>query len=99
MSCTGSTIGDLLLNIEPSQIEEFNTITTADFALLSVGGNDLGFFDILNSCIFRFYSFYSRTCEEALHWADLQLASSDFENYLRLAIMEIFDRVHWEKRP
>ncbi|KFH44160.1 Lipase-like protein [Hapsidospora chrysogenum ATCC 11550] len=99
LSCTGARIQDLLLHREPSQIGEFNTTHTADFALLSIGGNDLGFFDIMNSCIFRFYSFYSGTCEEALHRAEVQLAGPDFENYLRLAIMEILDRVHWEKRP
>ncbi|CAI6097117.1 unnamed protein product [Clonostachys chloroleuca] len=99
LSCTGSTITDLLVNSDPSQIGGFNTSQTADFALLSVGGNDLGFFDIMNSCIFRFYSLYSGTCEEALQKSEKQLASPDFENYLRLAIMEILDRVQWEKRP
>ena len=99
LSCTGSTIGDLLLNSDSSQIEQFNTTSTADFALLSIGGNDLGFFDIMNSCIFRFYSFYSGTCEEALRRSEEQLASSDFENHLRLAMTELLDRVHWEKRP
>ncbi|KAK1243074.1 hypothetical protein MKX07_003702 [Trichoderma sp. CBMAI-0711] len=99
LSCTGSTVGDMLAGAEHSQIDGFNTTSTADFALLSIGGNDLGFFDIMNSCIFRFYSFYSGTCETALCHADEQMASSDFENRLRLAIMEILDRVRWEKRP
>lgn len=99
LSCTGSAIDDLLVDSDPSQIHGFNTSTTADFALLSVGGNDLGFFDIMNSCIFRFYSFYSGTCEEALQRSEAQLASTDFENNLRLVITEILDRVHWEKRP
>lgn len=99
LSCTGASIEDVMLNSDKSQIGQFNTTTTADFALLSIGGNDLGFFQIMNSCIFRFYSFYSGTCKEALRMADEQLASPDFENELRLAIMEILDRVHWEKRP
>jgi hypothetical protein len=89
----------MLTGAERSQIDGFNTTSTADFALLSIGGNDLGFFDIMNSCIFRFYSFYSGTCETALRHADEQMASSDFENRLRLVIMEILDRVRWEKRP
>lgn len=99
LSCTGAGIDDVLLNSDETQIGQFNTTTTADFATLSIGGNDLGFFDIMNSCIFRFYSFYSGTCEEALRKADEQLASRDFETQLRLAITEILDRVHWEKRP
>lgn len=100
LSCTGSTINDLLSGGgEPSQIDKFNTTLDTDFALLSVGGNDLGFFDIMNSCIFRFYSVYSGTCEAALRKADEQLASPEFEHRLQLAIMEILDKVHWEKRP
>ncbi|KAL7814900.1 SGNH hydrolase [Trichoderma aethiopicum] len=99
LSCTGSTAGDMLAGAEHSQIDGFNTTLTADFALLSIGGNDLGFFDIMNSCIFRFYSFYSGTCETALRHADEQMASSEFEIRLRLVIMEILDRVRWEKRP
>lgn len=99
LSCTGSTVNDMLAGAEHSQIDGFNTTATADFALLSIGGNDLGFFEIMNSCIFRFYSFYSGTCESALRHADEQMASSDFEHRLRLAIMEILDHVRWEKRP
>lgn len=99
LSCTGSTVNDMLAGAEHSQIDEFNTTATADFALLSIGGNDLGFFEIMNSCIFRFYSFYSGTCESALQRADEHMASTQFEDRLRLVIMEILDRVQWEKRP
>lgn len=99
LSCTGSTVKDMLVGSKRSQIDELNTTTTADFALLSVGGNDLGFFDIMNGCIFRFYSFYSGTCEEALKKSEAAIAGPSFEAALRLAITEILDRVHWEKKP
>lgn len=99
LSCTGSTTNNLLAGSDPSQIDELNTTLHSDFALLSVGGNDLGFFDIMNSCIFRFYSVYSGTCEAALQKSHEQLASPDFEHRLRLVITEILDRVKWEKRP
>lgn len=99
LSCTGSTIQDVLLDSDESQIGSLNASLDADFALLSVGGNDLGFFEIMNSCIFRFYSFYSGTCDEALAQADEALASPDFDEHLRLVIIEILDSVQWEKRP
>lgn len=99
LSCTGSTIEDVLAGGDHSQIDLFNTTDSADFALLSIGGNDLGFFDIMNSCIFRFYSFYSGTCEAALARSEQQIASPEFDSHLRLLIMEILDRVQWEKRP
>lgn len=99
LSCTGSTVQDVLAGGDHSQIDLFNTTASADFALLSIGGNDLGFFDIMNSCIFRFYSFYSGTCEAALERSEAQIAGPEFDQLLRLLIMEILDRVHWEKRP
>lgn len=99
LSCTGSTIGDMLAGSDHSQIDGLNATSGADFALLSIGGNDLGFFDIMNSCIFRFYSFYSGTCEEALRRSETALEGPDFEHHLRLVIMEILDSVQWEKRP
>lgn len=99
LSCTGSTIGDMLAGSDRSQIDNLNMTSDADFALLSIGGNDLGFFDIMNSCIFRFYSFYSGTCEDALRNSERAINGPEFEHYLRLAIMEVLDRVQWEKRP
>ena len=99
LSCTGSTIEDVLSGTAQSQIDALNTTSEIDFALLSIGGNDLGFFEIMNSCIFRFYSFYSGTCADALSRSAEALASPKFEHRLRLAIMEILDIVQWEKRP
>ncbi|KAJ6787616.1 hypothetical protein PWT90_10142 [Aphanocladium album] len=99
LSCTGSTIDDVLAGGDRSQIDLFNTTASADFALLSIGGNDLGFFDIMNSCIFRFYSFYSGTCDAALARSRDHIAGPAFDQHLRLLIMEVLDRVQWEKRP
>jgi hypothetical protein len=65
LSCTGATTANLLSGGEDSQMDALNVSAPTpgadgpDFALLSVGGNDLGFFDVINACIFRFYSFYS----------------------------------------
>ena len=98
LSCTGAGVDDVLSGAESSQIDNLNITSTTDFALLSIGGNDLGFFDILNSCIYRFYSFYSGTCEDAIKKSEAALASPDFEHRLRLAITEILDRIQWEKR-
>ncbi|OLN81621.1 Lipase 1-like protein 3 [Colletotrichum chlorophyti] len=99
LSCTGSTTGNILSGGERSQIDRFNTSVNTDFAVLSVGGNDLGFFRVMNACIFRFYSFYSGTCETALQEASAELESNEFEERLEMVIMQILDRVRWEKRP
>lgn len=70
-----------------------------DFALMSVGGNDLGFFEVMNACIFRFYNFYSGTCESALEHAQERLDGTEFEDRLRIAILELLNKVKWDKKP
>ncbi|KAH8167019.1 hypothetical protein CIB48_g1231 [Xylaria polymorpha] len=102
LSCTGATTADITSAIsgsEESQIDRFNASLPADFALLSVGGNDLGFFEVMNACVFRFYNFYSGTCETALAHARANLESDEFEIRLRIVIMEILDKIRWEKKP
>ncbi|WYZ40297.1 hypothetical protein EsH8_IV_000638 [Colletotrichum jinshuiense] len=99
LSCTGSTTSNVLSGGERSQVDSFNTSINADFAVLSIGGNDLGFFRVMNACIFRFYSFYSGTCETALQYVSDQIEGTDFEHRLEMVIMQILDRVQWEKRP
>jgi hypothetical protein len=104
LSCTGSVTEDVLSGGDSSQIDTFNLTYGApnnrpDFATLSIGGNDLGFFDVMNACVFRFYSFYSGTCETALAASDVQINSPLFEYRLGLILTEILNKVHWEKRP
>jgi len=99
LSCTGSTTDDVLAGGDRSQIDSINTTVPMDFALLSIGGNDLGFFEVMNACVFRFYSFYSGTCESALERADQHIHSEEFDQRLRMVILEVLDRVQWEKKP
>jgi len=99
LSCTGASTEDLLAGGARSQIDAFNASLGADFATLSMGGNDLGFFDVMNACIFRFYSFYSGTCDAALARAEAALAAPALDQRLLVALLQILDRAPWEKKP
>ncbi|KAI3397675.1 hypothetical protein diail_10444 [Diaporthe ilicicola] len=104
LSCTGAVTADLLSGAAQKgkpqgQVDVLNASLPVDFATLSIGGNDLGFFDVMNACIFRFYSFYSGTCEAALEAADAAVRSSAFEQRLEVILLEVLDRVAWERRP
>lgn len=108
LSCTGAKTTDLISSSSPlspvraadvSQVDAVNSSLPLDFATLSIGGNDLGFFDVMNACIFRFYSFYSGTCEAALAAADTALRSDVFERRLDIILHEILDKVAWERHP
>lgn len=103
LSCTGAVTADILsgdgAKAREGQVDLLNASLPLDFATLSVGGNDMGFFDVMNACIFRFYSFYSGTCEAALEAADAAVKSSVFEQRLGVILHEVLDKVSWEKRP
>ncbi|KUI64576.1 Lipase 1 [Cytospora mali] len=99
LSCTGAVTTGLLSGQPDSQIDLLNTSLPVDFATLSIGGNDLGFFSVMNACIFRFYGFYSGTCKAALAAADAAIRSNEFELRLEIILQEILDKVAWEKRP
>lgn len=109
LSCTGATAEDILSSSNknnsghvatstPSQIDVLDASRPVDFALLTAGGNDLGFFDVMNACIFRFYYFYSGTCETALARAQSRLDSRDFDERLHILITELLDKVRWERK-
>ncbi|KAI3337449.1 SGNH hydrolase [Xylariaceae sp. AK1471] len=99
LSCTGHRTTNVMVGGEQSQIDAFNSSLPTDFALLSIGGNDLGFFDVMNACVFRFYEFFSGNCEDALANSRAMLEGDDFEIRLQVVIMEILDKVRWEKKP
>lgn len=102
LSCTGSRTTDILAGPAPATPGQVGTLDPSlplDFATLSVGGNDLGFFDVMNACIFRFYAQYSGTCKAALADADAALRDGAFARRLDLVLREVLDRAGWERRP
>ena len=66
LSCTGSSTADVL----GDQIGSVNVSLPIAFSTLSIGGDDVGFFDVINACVFRFYAFYSGGCEGVLTAAE-----------------------------
>ena len=91
----------------PGQIDSLLTSPSdaaLDFVTLSIGGNDVGFFDVINACVFRFYGYYSGTCEAALLASEALIAQDDslpdsFASHLTLILLQLLDRVRWEKHP
>ncbi|KAI2010549.1 hypothetical protein LOZ50_001033 [Ophidiomyces ophidiicola] len=58
--------------------EQIGAIENADFVTLSVGGNDIGFFNVLNGCAYRFYGPASPDCEKMLMMAKKKIKSNEF---------------------
>ncbi|EEQ35467.1 hypothetical protein McanMca71_003119 [Microsporum canis] len=58
--------------------EYIDRVENASVATLSIGGNDVGFFNLLNACIYNFYGPFSGSCEETLEFAEAVIASDEF---------------------
>ncbi|WEW60679.1 hypothetical protein PRK78_006166 [Emydomyces testavorans] len=58
--------------------DQIDAIKGADFVTLSIGGNDAGFFDILNGCIYKFYGPASPSCENIKKSAREKMMSKEF---------------------
>lgn len=50
-TCSGAKATDLLSGNANSQVDLWQRPQNADIATISIGGNDLGFFNILNACV------------------------------------------------
>lgn len=105
LSCTGARTASLLpdpnpsTHSQPTQLEALNTSLPTDFATLSIGGNDIGFFDVMNACIFRFYAFRSGSCPAALAQAETTIRSGVLRAHIVLILLSILDRARWERHP
>ncbi|KAK4194273.1 SGNH hydrolase-type esterase domain-containing protein [Triangularia verruculosa] len=107
LSCTGATTLDLLSSSpsspDTSQIDAFNSTPTPSFATLSIAGNDLDFFSLLNACVFRFYGpLGSESCPDALKRAEDTLSPQKTQKLklrIRLILLEILGKIAWERHP
>ncbi|KAH0547495.1 hypothetical protein GP486_008434, partial [Trichoglossum hirsutum] len=64
IACTGATTGDVLKNQVPS-IDQ-----AADFISVTMGGNNIGFGNIVNGCVYRFNGPFAPNCDDALTSAE-----------------------------
>ena len=61
-----------------------------DMATLTVGGNDIGFANLINACIFQFYRFQS--CDDQIAEAQQTIASETFRANIDDAVLEILQK-------
>ncbi|PLN80571.1 SGNH hydrolase [Aspergillus taichungensis] len=79
LACSGDESPQVLEQAKKLQ-GEYDLIT------ISAGGNDLGFSDIVQSCIYRIFT--AQDCEEPLQTAELALENKKFEKNIELLLNE-----------
>ena len=69
------------------------TYLSNDLAVLWVGGNDVGFVDILDGCVYWFYGWFSISCQQAMKKALGTIMNDQFASNLSQVYLEILDGV------
>lgn len=83
VACSGAKTAD----VKDNQAGSF--VGDIDIATLSVGGNDIGFFNLINNCIFQF--FITASCEEQISITQGLIDSEDFHSNLDGVLSKILE--------
>ncbi|KAH0563426.1 hypothetical protein GP486_002001 [Trichoglossum hirsutum] len=67
LACSGATAQD----VQNSQLPHLDQ--SADFITVSMGGNNVGFGDIVNGCVYRFNGIFAPDCDQALNNASTRI--------------------------
>lgn len=67
LPCSGAVVGEILGGGGKSQIDDWQNPDRADIATFSVGGNDIGFYNILTSCVLRVGQAFAGDCDHYIN--------------------------------
>ena len=66
--------------------------TVSDIATISIGGNDIGFYDVLTACVLRVGGYWAGDCKIEIAKANEVLASAELSANITLALNEIINK-------
>lgn len=92
LACSGATVQSLLSGGAYSQVDAWTNPTAADIATISIGGNDIGFYNILTACVLWVGGYWAGDCDAEVAKANEILSSSDLSANITLALKQIMDR-------
>ena len=92
LPCSGAVITDVLKGGSKSQIDKWTNPSKADRATISIGGNDVGFYNVLTSCVLRVGSFVAGDCDYYIGQAYNTMNGAEFVNNVKTALRQIIDK-------
>lgn len=102
IACAGAHVDDLLLcnphlayvvdGGSNCQIDMWRNPETTDLATLSIGGNDLGFYHLINACVVRIYFGLSGDCDEYIRTAQETLRNGVLAGKVVKALDQILEK-------
>lgn len=86
---SGAVITEVLQGGDKSQIDKWNSPSKADRATLSIGGNDIGFYNVLTSCVLRVEIFRAGDCDRFVQEAYDIMNGQEFQNNVDNALRQM----------
>ena len=81
-----------------SQVDKWQTPGNADIATISIGGNDVGFFDVLTACVIHAAGSFTQGCDVAINIAN-QKRNDTLSSDIALALNQIIDKAGRNRAP
>lgn len=92
LACSGATVQNLLSGGAYSQVDAWTNPTVADIATISIGGNDIGFYNILSACVLWVGGYWAGDCDTEVAKAHEILANPELSANITSALKEIIDK-------
>jgi lysophospholipase L1-like esterase len=92
LPCSGAKVGEVLQGGKNSQIDAWTNPQNSDIATISIGGNDIGFYDILTACVLRVGQFRAGDCNEQVQKAYDMINGRALFNDIASALHQIIDK-------
>jgi hypothetical protein len=91
--CSGAVISEVLEGGSKSQIDQWNNPKNADIATISIGGKDVGFYNVLTACVLRVGFFkLAGKCDEEVQTSHDIIHGRDLSTDINLALNQIIEK-------
>lgn len=92
LPCSGAIVSEVLQGGPKSQIDAWTNPNNADIATLSIGGNDVGFYNLLTACVLRVGQYWAGDCNEQVGIAQEIINGPDLRNDISSALQQMFQK-------
>jgi hypothetical protein len=92
LPCSGAKIPEVMQGASNSQIDSWTNPGNAQRATISIGGNDVGFYDVLTSCVLRVGQFFPGDCDKYINKAYSIMYSDTFKTNVGNTLRQIITK-------
>ena len=92
LPCSAAKIENVVSGGQYSQEDAWNNPDKADIATISIGGNNIGFYDILTACVLRVGGPFAGDCDTEVNKAYTIMQGSELYDKIQFTLMHIITK-------